>query len=147
VRAGRGVHVPLTVEDAQARYPGAVSFTYGDSAELNAEILALVREGRKTMTCDAWDAFAARGEVPPRPGRVDIALDWEGRPVLAARTLTVERVPFDQMDEARVSPQGEFRDLAHWRAGYEAYLRRAGMFRAHVDMLVETFEVVEWFED
>jgi hypothetical protein len=49
------------------------------------------------------------------------------------------------MDAGRIPPQGEFRDLADWKAGYEAYLRRAGLFQDDVLMLVETFEVVEDF--
>ncbi|MDF1728105.1 MAG: ASCH domain-containing protein [Sulfitobacter sp.] len=132
-------------KDALARYPGAVSFRYGDSAALNAEVLGLVLEGRKTVTCDAWAAFEARGEAPPRPGRTDIALNWDGRAMAAVRTLKVETYAFDEMPERLVPPQGEFRDLADWRAGYEAYLGRAGHFTPQVAMMVETFEVVERF--
>lgn len=135
----------LTVEQAKARYPLAIAFTYGDSAELNVEILGLVRSGQKTMSCEAWEAFAARDEPLPEPGRTDIALDWGGVPRLAVRTLAVERIRFCDMDEGRVPAQGEFRDLAHWRAGYEAQLRRSGFFREDVPMLVETYQVVEDF--
>ncbi|MGA9253173.1 MAG: ASCH domain-containing protein [Roseobacter sp.] len=135
----------LTCEQAQARYPAAITFTFGDSASLNALILDLVRTGRKTVTCDAWDAYAARAEPLPEPGRVDIALDWGGMPQLALRTVAIERIKFCDMDAGRIPPQGEFRDLADWKAGYEAYLRRAGLFQDDVLMLVETFEVVEDF--
>jgi uncharacterized protein YhfF len=135
----------VSLDEAQRRYPGAVAFTYGDGPELNAEILALVRGGRKTMTCYAAEAFALRGEPLPYPGRVDIALDWSGRPALAVRTVSVKRQRFCDVGEADVPPQGEFRDLAHWRAGYEAYLRRAGCFSEDVEMVMETFELVEDF--
>lgn len=140
--AGQG---RVTLEQALARYPSAISFTYGDSAELNARILELVRAGRKTVTCDAWEAFAARAEPLPEQGRTDIALDLAGVPQLAVRTVAVEKIRFCDMDESRIPPQGEFRDLAHWQVGYEAYLRRAGLFRLDVPMLIETFEVVEDF--
>lgn len=135
----------LSLEDAQARYPGAQAFAFGDSAALNAEILALVRAGRKTVTCDALAAFEARGEAAPQPGRIDIATDWAGQPVLALRTLTVQHMPFDEMTVELVADQGEFRDLAEWRRGYEAYLTRSGQFAPDVLMLVERFEVVEVF--
>ena len=131
--------------DALDRYPGAVSFKYGDSAKLNAEILALVLAGRKTVTCDAVAGFEQRGEELPVVGRTDVALDWDGLPVAAVRTMAVEVIAFDEMLETLIAPQGEFRDLAHWRAGYEAYLTRAGLFAPDVAMLVETFEVVERF--
>lgn len=135
----------MMLDQALAKYPGAESFTYGDGPDLNAEILTLVRAGRKTMTCDATCAFVARAEKLPEPGRIDIALDWSGTPVLAVRTVLVEYIAFDQMDASRIAPQAEFRDLAHWRAGYKAYLTRAGHFAPDVEMLVETFEVIEVF--
>ncbi|WP_025053315.1 ASCH domain-containing protein [Sulfitobacter noctilucae] len=135
----------ITETEALARYPGAVSFKYGDSAKLNAEILKLVLIGKKTVTCDAVAAFEARGEAKPVLGRVDVALDWTGRPVAAVRTLAVDIVPFDEMSEPLIVPQGEFSDLTDWRRGYEAYLTRAGLFARDVAMLVETFEVVERF--
>ena len=135
----------ISLEQALSRYPGAQTFRYGDSATLNAEVLALVRSGAKTVTCDATAAFSARGEPVPEVGRVDIALDWQGAPALAQRTLEVFTVPFDAMTEAFVAPMGEFRDLAHWRDGYEAYLRRSGHFAPDVEMLVERFELVEDF--
>lgn len=139
------VLVVLALAEVQARYPDAVCFTFGDSAALNAQILELVRAGRKTMTCDAWEAFALRAEQLPEKGRIDIALDWVGVPQLAVRTVDVERIRFCDMDAGRVPPQGEFRDLADWQSGYEAYLRRVGLFQDDVPMLVETFEVVEDF--
>ncbi len=135
----------MIVAAAQARYPGAAAFRFGDCASLNAEILALVRSGEKTVTCDALAAFAARGEPLPEQGRIDIALDWEGVPQLAVRTVHVQIVGFDRMPEPLVADMGEFHDLADWHRGYEAYLRRAGLFAPDVDMLVERFEVVEDF--
>lgn len=135
----------LTLEQALARYPGAVAFAYGDGPALNREILELVRSGRKTVSCDAVANFAQRGEALPEAGRIDIATDWAGRPALAVRTVEVQRMPFDQMPETLVAAQGEFRDLDHWRAGYRAYLSRAGVFAEDVEILVERFEVVEVF--
>lgn len=127
------------------RYPRADRFVFGDSAKLNREILALVRSGAKTVSCDAVASFSARNEALPQVGKIDVATDWLGAPQLAVRTVEVTQMPFDQMTEALIPPQGEFRDLAQWRAGYEAYLTRAGVFTDNVMMLVERFEVVEDF--
>jgi uncharacterized protein YhfF len=135
----------MTLDDALARHPGAVTFRPGDSAALNAGILALMRSGRKTMTCAAWADFEAGAEALPVVGRIDIALDWEGRPACAVETLRVERIAFSAMDETRIPPQGEFRDLAHWREGYRAYLERAGSFDPDMPMMVETFRLAEDF--
>lgn len=135
----------LSLTLALAKYSGSVSYPVGDSEALNAQILALMRSGVKTGTCDAWSIYGDGTEDLPVVGRVDIALDWAGRPALATRTLSVERIAFDQMDEKRVAQQGEFRDLAHWRLGYEAYLTRSGRFAPNVDMMFERFEIVEDF--
>ena len=123
------------------RYPGAVAYTPGDSAALNAEILALMRSGRKTASCDGWDRAVAEGL--PRVGRIDMALDWQGRPALATRTLRVEKLAFEDVTEAHVAPQGEFHDLDDWRQGYRAYLSRNGGFEAGMAMMIEHFEIVE----
>jgi uncharacterized protein YhfF len=135
----------LTLTQALARYPGAVSFAFGDGPKLNAEILALVRAGHKTVSCDAVANFDRRAEPLPSVGRVDIATDWAGAPALALRTIEILRIPFHEMPEALVAAQGEFRDLAHWREGYRAYLTRAGVFAPDVEMLMERFEIVEDF--
>ena len=135
----------VTLAAAFAKCEGAFAYPVGDSAALNAEILALMRSGVKTGTCDAWAVYVDGTEELPVVGRVDIALDWAGRAALATRTLAVEWIAFDEMDEARVAQQGEFRDLAHWRLGYEASLTRAGRFVPDVDMMFERFEIVEDF--
>nr|WP_121064990.1 ASCH domain-containing protein [Chachezhania antarctica] len=129
-----------------ARYPGAETFTFGDSRALCDEVLALVRAGRKTVTCGVLAAVEASGEALPEAGRVDIALDWDGAPALAVETLEVQLVPFDAVTEDMVPDQGEFRDLAHWRAGYRAYLERAGHFAPDAMMIIERFRVVEDFQ-
>ena len=128
---------------ASERWPGAQTYRPGDSAALNAEILGLMRSGRKTASCEAVAYFAETGEALPEVGRIDLALDWDGRPALALRTLELVWLRFHEMTEARVAEQGEFRDLAHWRQGYEAYLTRAGRYSPDAPMLMERFELVE----
>ncbi|MDU8929021.1 ASCH domain-containing protein [Alisedimentitalea sp. MJ-SS2] len=128
---------------ALKRYPGAQAFRFGDDAELNAEILSLVRAGKKTVTCDAVEAFVTRGEDLPVPGRIDIACDWDWRPACAVETVTLERRAFEEMDEVLVADQGEFSDLEEWRQGYRAYLERSVGFRPGIEMAVERFRLVE----
>ncbi|MEM6939842.1 MAG: ASCH domain-containing protein [Pseudomonadota bacterium] len=134
-----------SLPEVRRRYPGAITFRFGDSAALNEEILGLVRAGRKTMTCDALRAFEERGEKVPEPGEVSIALDPSGAPAVVIRTLSISHVPFDQVTEDLVPDQGEFKDLADWRTGYGAYLKRSGVFAPDVMMIIERFEVVEVF--
>ena len=135
----------MELSDALARHPGAVAFRFGDGPALNAEELALVLAGKKTVTCDALAGFAARGEAVPEAGRIDIACDWDWRPVCAIETVEVRVMPFEAMDEDMVPDQGEFADLADWRRGYRAYLERSVGFRPGIEMVVERFRVVEVF--
>jgi uncharacterized protein YhfF len=135
----------MTLDEARSRYPGAQTFRPGDAEALNADIIALVRDGRKTMSCEAWSYFEETGEALPVPGRIDIALDWQGNPAYAVRTLAVQRIPFDKVDAEMVQPQGEFADLEDWRRGYRSYLTRTGRFAEGVMMMVETFSMVEDF--
>ncbi|MGD9293926.1 MAG: ASCH domain-containing protein [Roseobacter sp.] len=134
-----------TLAEAQQRYPGAVPFRFGDNRSLNAEILALIRAGRKTVTCAALAAFDASGEPMPEPGRIDLALTRDGAPALAIRTVSVEIIRFGEVAEAHIPLQGEFESLAQWRLGYEAYLRRSGFFDWEAPMILETFEMIEDF--
>ena len=84
----------VTLAAAFAKCEGAFAYPVGDSAALNAEILALMRSGVKTGTCDAWAVYVDGTEELPVVGRVDIALDWAGRAALATRTLAVEWIAF-----------------------------------------------------
>jgi uncharacterized protein YhfF len=135
-------HMGVTFEDVAARYPGAVSYRFGDSAALCDALLSLVREGRKQATCTAL-AEIAGGEAPPVVGRCDVAVDFDGRPQLVTRTLELRRVTFDTMTEDMALMEGEDADLAGWRAGHERYWRRAGIFAPDMEILWERFEVVE----
>jgi len=135
----------MTLDDAHTKYPNAATFRFGDQRELMAEILTLVRSGRKTVTCDALAAFEARGDALPQVGRIDIALDWDGQPTVAIRTVEVLHIPFDEMSEDLVRDHAEFGNVADWRAGYREELTRSGHYHPQVMMLVERFELVEDF--
>jgi uncharacterized protein YhfF len=132
----------VTVEELKARYAGAVTYRFGDSAALCDELLALVRAGRKRATCTAL-AEVAEGETPPEEGRCDIAMDFDGRPQLVTRTVELRRVRFCDMTEEMALMEGEDEDLAGWRDGHERYYRRAGIFAPDMDLIWERFEVVE----
>ncbi len=135
----------MILKEALALYPNATSYTPAEHLpRLNAEILALMRSGAKTATCALPSEFT-EDEPMPEVGRVDIACDVEGRPVVATRTLSVEQLKFHEMDEARVPAQGEFRDLAHWRVGYTEYYNRLGVFAPDMDLIYERFEIVRDF--
>lgn len=124
------------------RYPGAETYVFGDSARLSAELLALVRSGKKRATCLSM-AEVARGEALPQIGRCDIATTFDGRPALVNRTLELRLVRFCDMSEALALAEGEDETLEGWRAGHEVYYRRLGVFDPEMELIWERFEVVE----
>ena len=123
--------------------PEAETFRFGDTPKLCAEIIALVRSGTKTATCEAASAYGADGDAWPEVGRRDIALNWDGTPAVMIETVEVATRRFDEMDAEFVAAQGEFRDLAHWRAAYEAYFRRNGGFSKDMKLMCERFTLIE----
>lgn len=123
--------------------PDCETFRYGDNKKLCAQILALVRSGQKTATVEAKRVYDDGEDALPVVGRRDIALEWDGKPALMIETQQVQFLRFDQMDEALVAAQGEFRDLADWQQAYTAYFKRHGGWSADMMLMFETFKVVE----
>lgn len=132
----------VSIEAVRARYPGAETYVFGDSARLSGELLALVRAGVKRATCTTWAEIEA-GEAVPQIGRVDIATTFAGRPALVNRTVELRLVRFCDMTEAMALAEGEDEDLAGWSGGHERYYRRLGIFDPQMELIWERFEVVE----
>lgn len=128
--------------DVQARYPGAETYVFGDSARLSGELLALVRAGVKRATCSSW-AEVEGGEALPQIGRCDIATTFDGRPALVNRTVELRLVRFCDMTEEMALAEGEDETLEGWREGHERYYRRLGVFDPEMELIWERFEVVE----
>lgn len=134
--------MPDLLTTLQERYPGAVTFRFGDSAALSAELIALVRAGKKVATCGAVRDYEA-GETPPMVGRRDIALHWDGTPALVIETVETIRCRFDEVTEAMALAEGEDDSLAGWQAGHQRYFARNGGFSPDMEVIWERFRVVE----
>ncbi|WP_025310589.1 ASCH domain-containing protein [Roseicyclus elongatus] len=124
------------------RYPGATTYRFGDGPDLCAELLALVRAGRKRATCSS-EAEIAAGEAAPVVGRCDIALDFDDVPQLVTRTVALVPLRFCDMTEEMALLEGEDDSLESWRAGHERYYRRLGIFAPDMPLIWERFELVE----
>lgn len=131
------------LDEILAANPGAESFRFGDYEALCNDVLALVRAGRKTVTCAALSEIEADREAMPVVGRRDVALEWSGAPALLIETAEVAILPMDEIDEAQVAAMGEFRDLTHFHEGYGRYFERRGGFDPTMKLVVERFRVIE----
>ena len=134
----------MTLGQALARHPGAETFTFGDGPELSAELLAAVRSGAKTATCSALRDVEGGSEAMPVAGRVDVALDWDGIPALAVRTVEVVTCRFDEVTRAFAEAEGEG-SYEDWRDGHVRFFERNGGWSPDMMLVCERFEMVEDF--
>jgi uncharacterized protein YhfF len=124
------------------------AWSFGDSAEMADELLALVLAGRKTATSSARWEWEADGEPLPQPGDLAIICDGKGDPRALVRTVAVDVVPFDQVPPAHAAAEGEGDgSLEHWRRAHQDYfttaLARVGRtFQRDMPVVLERFELL-----
>ncbi|WP_170558496.1 ASCH domain-containing protein [Ruegeria atlantica] len=133
----------MTLKDVMARYPDAQTFKFGDSAMMSAELLSLVRAGRKTATCGALRDYPDGSPETPVVGRRDIALEWDGRPALVIETVDVSVCRFCDMSEDFALAEGENDTLEGWREDHRRYFERNGGFDPEMELLCERFRLIE----
>ncbi len=133
----------VDLEQVKARYPEAQTFKFGDSQMLSDELLALVRAGVKTATCGALRDYPEDSEDMPKPGRRDIALEWDDRPALVIETMDVSIHRFCDVTEDFAMAEGENDSLEGWRDGHRRYFERNGGFDPEMELVCERFRLVE----
>lgn len=124
------------------QYANAVQFSFGDSPELNDELLALVLSGKKTATCGALRDYGEGKEAMPVVGRRDVVLNGAGEPAAVIETLSTEIKRFDEVTPEFSDREGEG-PYAKWRAEHEAYFERNGGFSPEMELVCERFKLVE----
>lgn len=87
-------------------------------------LLALVLSGTKTATASSlWDYEHSRDPLP-EAGLLNIILDGRGVPRALLETVSVEVVPFGEVQASHAFAEGEGdRSLSHWRETHERYWR------------------------
>ncbi|MEH6630748.1 MAG: ASCH domain-containing protein [Halopseudomonas aestusnigri] len=136
-------HIPA--EDRSASFR---SWSFGDSAELADELLALVLSGVKTATCGAlWD-YEYDGEEPPITGSYHILTDYSGQPCCLIQLTSVEFCSFKCVSADFASAEGEGdRSLNNWREGHHQFFKRraedtGNIFDEDTVLVLERFKVV-----
>ncbi|NOD74812.1 MULTISPECIES: ASCH domain-containing protein [unclassified Ruegeria] len=133
----------VSLKTLTARYPGAQTFKFGDNAELSAELLALVRSGRKTATCDALSNYPDGSSEMPKRGRRDIALNWDDTPALVIETVDVSIQRYCDVTEDFALAEGETETLEEWQDHHRRYFQRNGGFDPEMKLVCERFRLVE----
>lgn len=106
--------------------PGPVRVeAYGDSAELSASLLALIRAGRKRAGTSLLWALEAENEAVPQAGQVEIVVDHRNEPALITRIIEVEIVPYGEVTAEYAAIEGEGDgSLEYWRQAHWAFFSR-----------------------
>ncbi|WP_150524088.1 ASCH domain-containing protein [Roseibium sediminis] len=133
----------MTIDDIKAKYPGAQTFTFGDSKELCDELVSLVRSGKKTASCGALQEFTSTDTPMPIVGRRDISLNWDGTPAFVMETVEVTIRRFCEVDADFALAEGENETLEAWQAGHRAYFERNGGFSEDMELICERFKLIE----
>ena len=132
-----------SLDDIMARYPGAQTFKFGHNAVLSADLLALVRAGKKTATCGALRDYPEGSPETPVVGRCDIALEWDDRPALVIESVDVAICRYCDVTEDFALAEGENETLEGWREDHRRYFERNGGFDPEMELLCERFRLVE----
>ncbi|MET0436854.1 MAG: ASCH domain-containing protein [Devosia sp.] len=122
-------------------YANTITFSFGDSPELNEELLGLVLAGKKTATCGALRDYEEGKEAMPVVGRRDVVLNGAGEPAAVIETLSIDIMAFDAVDPSFTDLEGEG-PYAKWRREHEAYFSRNGGFAPDMQVVCEKFRLV-----
>lgn len=129
--------------ELQQKYPDAVSWAFGDSAQMADELAALVMQGKKTASCSALQAFQQDADAPAI-GSYSIILSGSRQPLCVIRTVALRLVRFCDVtdDLARKEGEGDL-SLAFWRQEHQAFFTRAGSYTEEMELVFEEFQLVE----
>jgi uncharacterized protein YhfF len=128
------------------------AFAFGDSPALANELAALVQVGRKRATASLPVEFTSLGLPLPAAGDVSIVTRADGTPVAIIELVEVRHVPFQVVDAAFATDEGEGDGtLAWWQAAHQRYFSRVcarlgGKFDETTPVICQRFRLV-WSDD
>ncbi|QIE99726.1 ASCH domain-containing protein (plasmid) [Pantoea stewartii] len=133
----------MNVEQLKAKYPGALSWSFGDSPELANELATLVLTGKKIATCSSLQGWYD-DDVRPLPGGYNIILDGEKKPLCVVRTTGLFLTRFDRVTPEMAMMEGEGDlSLEYWQREHQRFFQRNGGFSPEMELIFETFQLVE----
>lgn len=101
---------------------------YGDSPELETELIELIKSGKKRASAALVWSYEAEGMSLPNVGDLEIVVNSAGSPALLTRIASAEVVPFSQVTEEHAALEGEGDlSLKYWRqTHWEFFARECG---------------------
>lgn len=119
-------------------------FAFGDTPELQDELLGFVARGTKRATAGSVAELEADDGPMPAAGLCWGLLDSRGQPRYVAQTVQVTRGRLAEVSAAFAWDEGEYdRTLESWLAGHRRYFRRQGVDQPDdLEVIFERFTVV-----
>lgn len=131
------------LKDLRSRYPTAAVWSFGDSAAMADELVALVLQGIKTASCSALADYSV-DDVLPIIGNYSIVLDGQQQPACVIRTHTLRIFRFCEVTEQMACKEGEGdRSLAYWRREHQSFFERGGIYHPEMELIFEEFQLIE----
>jgi uncharacterized protein YhfF len=134
--------------------PGKVCVdSFGDSAEMSQQLLALIVAGRKRGgACLLW-TYEFENEALPEVGDISIVVDHLEQPRIITRRVKIEIMPFREVTAEFAAREGEGEGaeagtLAYWRREHWQYFtRECARIGREIDetmpVVCESFDVIE----
>ncbi|SDR33985.1 Uncharacterized protein YhfF [Pseudomonas grimontii] len=131
------------IDDLKVKYPGAISWSFGDAPEMADELAELVAKGIKTAACSSLSSFKHE-DKPPTIGGYGIILNSKGEPVCVIRVVSMRIIRYCDVDHdlARKEGEGDL-SLSYWMQGHKDFFQREGSFDEAMELVAEEFELVE----
>lgn len=120
---------------------------FGDSPDMQDELLALVLAGTKRATCTLARWFENDPKGFPKPGDLWVIHDGARRPRAVIRTTSVEVKPIREADAQFAWDEGEGdRSFDYWIRDHDAFWRREAaregfIYSRDLDAVFERFEL------
>lgn len=131
------------LEMLKKKYPSAISWSFGDNAQLADELAVLVVEGKKTATCSSLSGFFSDSTIPVIGG-FSIILNSQNEPVCVIRTRSLQLIRFNEVTEEQAKKEGEGDlSLAYWQDEHKTFFTREGHFSEDMELVFEEFELIE----
>ncbi|POP43379.1 ASCH domain-containing protein [Superficieibacter electus] len=135
------------LNNVKSRYPNAHVWSFGDSAEMADELAQLVIAGHKKASCGSLAAWQQE-EEKVSPGDYHIVLDGQQKPVCVIRTTSLKLIRFDEVSAEDAAMEGEGdKSLGYWRQSHQAFFEREGTFSDDMELIFETFSLVDVSEE
>ena len=129
--------------DLQLKYPGALSWAFGDTPALADELASPVISGKKTASCGSLASFQNEDNQPVI-GCYNIILNAAQEPVCVIRLIAMRIIRFCDVTEEFARKEGEGdRSLDYWRQAHRDFFIRTGNFSETMELVTEEYELTE----